>query len=452
MATLVAMSMAMMASCGSDDKSGNEPTPPVTPVTPSTDEAMTPDQQKTTLENVALEFLNETPSDDFTQIADLGDFIRNTYGEDYDWESVGDWAKDLWEDAREAVGTHTEEMHWGYQYVYTDYNALLMASNFTGHFIAKNGHWDRSDANDLQFIFPDETGTQCVLKLVTSGKVTQVHAVNIDDYQYWEGSTEYYDRTHCTIGVPENIEVTLTQGSKQIVKTTVKIGLSSLAGKEFDVSKSNIDVTCTTVLSNGYKFDVTQATYDANKQVKAAFTMTKNGKTLVTASASSSLSGIPSCNLSAFSEEEFDIDDYDTDNANAKNPFVKLDILGKVQLQGKMTEVRKFVDYLDSASDNDDNEATYKSYINQANGLMDVHLFFNNSSYKQATVRLEPFVSDSWNGKTYWTVEPVIVFYNGSSYSTFEAFFNDSDFKNTINTFKRLANRYAALVNEHINW
>ena len=65
---------------------------------------------------------------------------------------------------------------------------------------------------------------------------------------------------------------------------------------------------------------------------------------------------------------------------------------------------------------------------------------------------LEPFVEDTWYGRTYWDVEPVICFYDGSSYSTFEAFFNDRDFKKTIDAFKTLANKYAALVDEHIDW
>ena len=150
--------------------------------------------------------------------------------------------------------------------------------------------------------------------------------------------------------------------------------------------------------------------------------------------------------------DDFDEDNYDFDNATAKNLFVKLDILGKVQLQGTLTDVRKFVDYIDDAEDNDRNETTYKSYINQANALADVNLFYDGSNVKQATIMLEPFVEDTWNGRTYWDVEPVIYFYDGSSYSTFEAFFNDKDFKKTIDTFKSLANKYAALVDEHIDW
>ncbi len=84
--------------------------------------------------------------------------------------------------------------------------------------------------------------------------------------------------------------------------------------------------------------------------------------------------------------------------------------------------------------------------------MIDINVFYKNTDVKQASVKLEPFVDETWGGHTYWTVEPVMVFYDGSSYSTFEAFFNDNDFKNTIREFKSLANRYADLIDTEIDW
>lgn len=440
-----------VSSCGDDNKT-NEPEKPITPVTPNTDDAMTSTEQKEYLEDVAEEFMNQMPSSDFDNLSDLGYFIYETYGEDYDWESVGDWAKDLWNDLKEPLGTRTTESdRWGYTYVYTNFKSVLMASNFTGHFTASNGVWIRTDASDLQFIFNDQKGKQCVLKLVTSGNIKRVHALNIDEYQNYNGGTEYYDRTQCIIGVPENILVTLTQGSEQVMKTTVNIDLNSLSGEEFDVSKGALNVKCITELNNGYKINVSQVAYSANNSTSASFSFTKNSKALVTAAVSSDISGIPNCNVSAFSSD-FDIDNYNTDDANAQAPFVKLDILGKVQIQGRLNNVRQIVDYLEDADDNDTNLSVYTNYINKVNSLTDVHLFYNGSSTKQATVLLEPFEDYSYGGKTWYTVEPVLKFYDGTSYSTFEAFFNETSFKQTIDSFKRLANRYAALVNEHIDW
>ena len=456
-------------SCGDDDKDDpSNPETPIEPVEPSKDNAMSPADQKEYLETVALEFMDMTPASDFRDIVELGKYIGETYGDDYDWDNVGDWAEDAFDAAREALGTKTTESEtekWGsytykYNYIYTNYKALLMASNFTGHFTARNGRWVLEKANDLQFIFTDKRSQQCVLKVETSGSVKKVYAFNIDDWKnydydsngYTYTSNEYYDRTQCTIGVPERIVVTLTQGGNQVVKTTVNIDLGSINGEEFDISKNSVNVSVLTELNNGYKFDVSKVAYTANTNASVSFVMSKNGTSLVTMGASADVNDIPSVNVSAFSSESFDEDNYDFDKVNGKNAYVKLDILGKVQIQGTLTDVRKFADYLEDASDNDRDEKNFKSYINQANALADVNLFYDGKNVKQAAIKLEPFADESWNGRTYWEVEPVIYFYDGSSYSTFEAFFNEKDFKKTIDTFKTLANKYADLVDERIDW
>ena len=478
-----------LVSCGDEDPI--TPTPTEKPGEPGTGDddkpgtggeegkVMTPLEQKEYLEKVALEFMDMVPSSDFNDIADLGNYINDTYGEDYDWDDVGDWAENTFDALRgAALGTTTEneEYHyeWGdyvqnsyYKYIYTNYKAVLMASNFTGHFTARDGSWVRTDANDLQFLFKDEQGRQCVLKLETGGKVKKVHLLDVEDWNDWDSDwsqepngngyiynyyyTEYCDRDQLTIGVPENITVTLTQGSNQVVKTSVKINLDNLNSEEFDLSKHNLTMSAEVVLNNGYRFDVSKVAYTANTSASVAFAMSKNGKSLITMGVSSEVTGLPSVNISAFSSE--DDDEWgDYDDANGKNAYVKFDILGKVQMQGKLTDGRKFADYMEKAEDNDTKETAYKSWINQANGLFNVNMYYNNTSTKQAYVELEPFAEEYWNGERYWDVEPVMKFYDGTSYSTFEAFFNDTDFKKTIDTFKKLANKFADLVDERIDW
>lgn len=117
--------------------------------------------------------------------------------------------------------------------------------------------------------------------------------------------------------------------------------------------------------------------------------------------------------------------------------------MGKVQIQGRLSDVVKFADYLETAYDYEENERMFKSYINQANALGSIYLYYNNTEVKQADVIMEAFVDGTWNGSTYWIAEPVLKFYDGSSYSTFEAFFNDVDFKTTIRVFENLIDDYA---------
>ena len=449
-----------LVSCGGDDDSsapGNPTTDPIVPEEPSKNEAMTPLEQKEYLDVIARGFMDKTPASDFNEISKLCNHISNTYTDSYDWDEVGDWGSEIFESLKESLGTTDKEQEkdsWGeYNYIYTNYKALVMASNFKGQFKAIGNKWELSKADDLQFIFSDQYGKECVLKLETSGNVKKVFIGNIDewvDYNYdysndYYISNDYYDRTQLTVGVPENIVVTLTQGGSQVVKVTVKLNIGDLSNDKFDLSKNQLTASTLVELNNGYKFNVSQVAYNGNNKTSVSFDMSKNGESLASVAFSSDISGIPSCNIDAMVSGNIDEEDFN--NSNMKNVYVKLDIMGKLQIQGTLSDVRKFTDYINEADDNDDDEKTFKSYVNQANSLANFNLFYDGKSTKQATVTLEAFEEESWNGMKYWYMEPMLNFYDGSSYSTFDAFFNDKDFKSVIDAFEKLADNYASLIN-----
>lgn len=455
--------------CGDDDKDDepNAGPDPVVPVEPGDGNAMSPTQQKAYMETVATEFMNLTPASDFKDQTVLGRYVADTYFDGYDWSETEKWGKEIIDGLKEYVGVLPDEVetYYGTYYTYyyidkiTAYKAVVQASNFKGHFTATQGRWVLSKADDLQFIFKDKYGDPCVLKLETSGNVKKVYLLNTDewiDYEWKEEgndyySYEYYDRTQWTIGVPEKVVLTLTQGGREVMRTTVNIDLSSITNEEFDLSKSSLNVSTLVEFNNGYKINVSQASYTANSKAYVQASMSKNGKDLIVLALASDLSGIPSCNVSAFTKSNFDPDDYDTDKINSKNAFVKLDVIGKMQIQGTISDIRKYADYMEQAYDNDEKESSFKSYLNQANSLTDLYLFYDGNGTKQASVVMEPFEEKEWN-YSYWTAEPVLKFYDGSSYSTFEAFFNDRDFKTTIDAFKSFANKYADLLDERIDW
>ena len=449
-----------LVSCGGDDDSVDSPIvnpDPIVPEEPSKNEAMTPLEQKEYLDVIARGFMDKTPASDFNEISKLCNHISNTYTDNYDWDEVGDWGREIFESLKESLGTTDKEQEkdsWGeYNYIYTNYKALVMASNFKGQFKAIGNKWELSKADDLQFIFSDQHGKECVLKLVTSGNVKKVFIGNIDewvDYNYdysndYYISNDYYDRTQLTVGVPENIVVTLTQGGSQVVKVTVKLNIGDLSNDKFDLSKNQLTASTLVELNNGYKFNVSQVAYNGNNKTSVSFDMSKNGESLASVAFSSDISGIPSCNIDAMVSGNIDEEDFN--NSNMKNVYVKLDIMGKLQIQGTLSDVRKFTDYINEADDNDDDEKTFKSYVNQANSLANFNLFYDGKSTKQATVTLEAFEEESWNGMKYWYMEPMLNFYDGSSYSTFDAFFNDKDFKSVIDAFEKLADNYASLIN-----
>ena len=89
-----------LVSCGDDD---NEITDPVekpdsiSPEEPSANEAMSPARQKEYLDVVAKDFMKETKASDFEEIADLYNYVSDTYTDDYDWDAVDEWGSEIFE-------------------------------------------------------------------------------------------------------------------------------------------------------------------------------------------------------------------------------------------------------------------------------------------------------------------------------------------------------------------
>lgn len=435
------------------DQKDETPDTPVTPVDPEEPEVMSVTEQKEYLEKIGLEFIGMVPASDFKKIYNQMKSTHELY-EDYDWDNVEEWAESAYDASLKALDQYTESWvddygSFAFKYVqeYNVYESLLLASNFTGRFTAGSGKWTYSKDDNLCFVFKNKKGEECRVELKTSGEVVKVYFGEMSDrtgYHWSYGSYtdtkyEFFDLTQYTIGIPETILITYTEGGDVLVDLEITTKLSDLRGKEFDISKSDLSFTSTLKLNNGYQISG-GISYNANEQASVVCALKKDDTSLLTMAFAADISGIPSCNVSAFSSDDFDEDDYNTDNVNGSVKYVKVDVLGKVQVQGTLTNVRKFVEYLEKAADNNKNQANFVSYVNQANGLVDVNLFYDGSDVKQAYVKLEPF-SD---GRT-WDCEPVLWFFDGTSYSTFEAFFNETDFKKFIDAAERLLDDYEKL-------
>jgi hypothetical protein len=164
---------------------------------------------------------------------------------------------------------------------------------------------------------------------------------------------------------------------------------------------------------------------------------------------SGDLSGIPSVNVSAFSHHI----DSDTWRNTEGNALVKIDILGKVQIQGKATKIHAIVDKLEAARKNRESESDFKSNIKDANDYLDLGLYFNNKSLKQAIAYLEPFEKTgyrysygSYQPYKYWEWDMVIKFGDESSYSTMANYFSRSNFRSVYGDVEALIDSYSKLI------
>ena len=399
------------------------------------DKAMSPTKQKMYLEETGVELLNLIKTADFRSYVDLFDYVEDTYY-DYETDEVEEWYEGCLEDITKTLGNYSEESYWGDIYYYTNYSRLYAASNFTGHFTAKNGYWDYSKADDLQFIFNDQNGKKCVIKLTTSGSSKKVYVGDEEDWDdyYYDSSTgnyiEYIDNYENYINIPEKITVTLSQNGSNIISLTLATDLSLADDEDFDFEKDKYAVTANVKIKD-YEWNLTKASYKAQENAEISMNIKKGSNTLVS--------------MSAYIDGKIDMDEEEV--TSAKNAKLNFSIMNNnVAVKGNCLDVIKFNNKLERAEEYYDHETMYKSYINEANEMLDLYVYYKGTDTKQAYVSLEPFYDDDYYYGGEWECEPVIRFADGTSYSTFEAFFDEDDFRDFISTFEDLIEDFEDLV------
>lgn len=435
---LVLGAPTVLSSCGDDEPDPIEkPNNPDTPNTPGDNNQgetkLDSESQKLKLQATAQKFMKEVPADEMRNLSQLADYVNDAYinNSKFSNDVVTDWFEKLIDSNLSPDGKEDISNYWSKEY----YKRIIELSQFKGKFVAGKGGWTKSNADDLQFEFKDQNGITCVLTLKTSGKTAKVYVGETwGDCKYEPTIDGEYSKRIDVIEknyvyVPEHITTTLLQGGNTLVSAEVNIDHSQFLGPEYDLSKDAVS-TNATVKINNYVWVVDRAAHNGKEgsaYVKGS--MSKAGKTLVSFEASAA-------------DTKLDENGELLQGGAAK---VSVNILGEVQIKGTCSNVKTFADYLDKADQFEENESQFKSYVNQANSLLNLGIYFNGGSMRQAKVQLECFEDGYANWKD-WTYEPVLVFDDNSTYSTFTAFFNETSFREVINSFEDLVRSYEKLI------
>lgn len=437
---LVLGAPTMLSSCGDDEPDPIEkPNNPDTPNTPGDNNQgetkLDSESQKLKLQATAQKFMKEVPADEMRNLSQLADYVNDAYinNSKFSNDVVTDWFEKLIDSNLSPDGKEDISNYWSKEY----YKRIIELSQFKGKFVAGKEGWTKSNADDLQFEFKDQNGITCVLTLKTSGKTAKVYvgetwgdcySEKIEEVngEFWKW-VDVIEKNY--VYVPEHITTTLLQGGNTLVSAEVNIDHSQFLGPEYDLSKDAVS-TNATVKINNYVWVVDRAAHNGKEgsaYVKGS--MSKAGKTLVSFEASAADTKL----------------DKDCELLQGGAAKVSVNILDEVQIKGTCSNVKTFADYLDKADQFEENESQFKSYVNQANSLLNLGIYFNGGSMRQAKVQLECF-EDGYAYEKYWTYEPVLVFDDNSTYSTFTAFFNETSFREVINSFEDLVRSYEKLI------
>ena len=461
MKTLKWMAMSLLAlaltttfyACGEDDE--------VKPNNEKGGQSTETVDHKDRLSQIGKELVSMIPPTDFDELTQLADDLRPYFDDDDQSEDVEEWAercaKALISETLPDVtkeDSYSSFNHYTKIYKYT--RRIYELSKFRAHLA-----WDelqqkwtvQEGTSDLQATCK-VNGNTIKATLTYSGTPKKVYFGEIskgyeydyswwqdDDYNYHSSSTSTKDLERVYAMVPPVINITLTRDNETLVSIEVNTEFS-MNSEFYDLTKDACAVTATVKLA-GYEFKTVHATAKANQDngVTATVNILKNGKKLVSAE----VKGRANLSGSALVwNEDFDDDAFEDqiENASGSVSVANVDILGKLQIMASCSDIKQFVKYIEKADDARYEESKMKTYIQDANKLINVQFFYDGNGQRQGTFELEAFSRVGGRGTKY-EAEPVVVFNDGSRYSLInETYFNEENFKSLIEKVEDLVERY----------
>ena len=404
-----------VAACGSsNDDNGSIPggTDPGNKTEINTE--LTPEQKKLELDKTAKRALAMVKSTDFTNIENIANYVDKNLSSEHATANIKKWWKDKLKSFWTDLGKREKDMKV--------MQRMIDLSQINGHFKVVNGQWVREDANDLQFVFKDNNGKECALKLVLSGKQTNMYVPFLDDEEREYKGNGHYDRTkiETKLNIPEHATLTLTQGGNTLMMGELNTKVST--NGTLDVAKDNIEANCKLTINN-YVVEVKRALFEAAKGAKAEATVTIGNQKLFNMMISA--------------------------NGKATNDRIQgvgevsmaFDILGEVQFKGKIDDgstFHKWYRKLDEGGIHKNYDFVYytesesKGFVEQANNHLNAGLFLKGSDKRSANIELAVFAEQVHDNltleyKVMWKPSALLKFDDKTSYG-FNDYFTKKNF------------------------
>lgn len=440
-ALVLTVSACVISSC--KGPINNDPTGGLLPEPKDTMAVLSPDEQKNYLVEVGKELINTFNPEDQRAAVELADELYSKYQE-YDWEAI---SSEFDEELEDIYSTEFESFFGmprrmvdainGKKKISLEDKEILLTLSKFGRVIEfddKTQTVKITKTNDpsITAIFSDAKGTKCELKVWGEGKEI-------------EGSFTYeYDESKRTIRVkvPTTIKMHLKHGSNSLISFTFNWDSNI---KDYVNTSLNLQVT-NLVFAEETKVSTTEAS--------AVFSFSYGDKGLIAAAV----------NLPKYEAIDWEggkditedegyswLEQYGEKYASMLGTVgkgeVKLDVLGKIQLRGGVTDGAALVDaYYNWGETNYSNELTqYEDLCAFLNKYLYASIYYNNTITEQAKVLMQ--VYEDYYG---YAVEPILYFPQDETSIAVMTYFNSSKFLNLFDLVEELANSYIALDKNHL--
>ena len=440
-ALVLTVSACVISSC--KGPINNDPTGGLLPEPKDTMAVLSPDEQKSYLVEVGKELINTFNPEDQRAAVELADELYSKYQE-YDWEAI---SSEFDEEFEDIYSTEFESFFGmprrmidainGKKKISLEDKEILLTLSKFGRVIElddKNKTVKITKTNDpsITAIFSDAKGTKCELKVWGEGKEI-------------EGSYTYeYDESKRTIRVkvPTTIKMHLKHGSNSLISFTFQWDTNI---KDYVNTSLNLQVT-NLVFAEEIKVSTTEASI--------VFSLSYGDKGLIAAAVN-----LPKYELIEWeggkdiTEEEGEnwLEEYGEKYTSMLGTVgkgeVKLDVLGKIQLRGGVTDGAALVDaYYNWGETNYSNELTQcEDLCAFLNKYLYASIYYNNTITEQAKVLMQ--VYEDYYG---YAVEPILYFPQDETSIAVMTYFNSSKFLNLFDLVEELANSYIALDKNHL--
>ena len=401
------------------------------------------DSDRNFMNQVTTDFVDQWDSDAYHNVLELINEMCQ-----YDTQEISQWVAD-------ALGAMKVPNSSG---ISTGYMLMIGAAKFTGHFKVVAGRWVyEGDANDLQFSFSDQAGNPCVARFAASTKTKTISVpYEPDDDGFDDDDDDYYgdydddddtygfffkgfkdlmsDVNEISFEVPESVEISFTQGGKQIMLTTIEFDLSAFKNDWESLTDGFIVSTHSTFAKsdgNGtFELSSDRVGYQDGTGFNLAFNAKSNGNQLLslrfTAPGTLNLDDGNLISLTSGMISDIGIESLNLD----------IDILGRFQAHGAIPDLNGFFEVLYDIEDIEDEDESIPIQ-NEINKKFDGKFYYNGSTTPQGSIGLE-LVYDDWYEE--WTLEPTITFYSNNSTCPLPAFFNEDNFPELINHMQSIMN------------
>ena len=375
---------------------------------------LTPEQKKLELDKTAKRALAMVKSTDFTNIENIANYVHDNLSSEHATAKINKWWKDKLKSFWTDLGRREKDMKV--------MQRMIDLSQINGHFKVVNGQWVRQDANDLQFVFNDNNGKECVLKLVLSGKQTNMYVPFLDDEEREYKGNGDFDRTkiETKLNIPEHATLTLTQGGTTLMTGELNTKVST--NGTLDVAKDNIEANCKLTINN-YVVEVKRALFDAAKGAKAEAAVTIGNQKL--------FDMVISANGKATNDRIEGVGEVS----------MAFDILGEVQFKGKIDDgstFHKWYRKLDEGGIHKNYDFVYytesesKGFVEQANNHLNAGMFLKGSDKRSANIELAVFAEQVHDNltleyKVMWKPSALLKFDDKTSYG-FNDYFTKKNF------------------------